>query len=109
MNNDLPIHKLFQPFREAKAPDGFADRVLARLNADTAPGRSWLRFFGLDGVARRWAWAGGLALAASVAILVPRRRIPQPFTEADLPIYLADSSHLEEEANLGTQIEVYFL
>lgn len=109
MNDDLPIKKLFQPFREAKAPEGFADRVLRRAKTDTAPGRSWLRFFGLGGTTGRWAWAGGLALAASVAILIPHRQALQPFTEADLPIYLADSTHLEEEANLGTQIEAYFL
>jgi hypothetical protein len=109
MNDDLPILKLFQPFREAKAPEGFADRVMARVHDETTPARSWLRSFGFGRAAGRWAWAGGLAMAASVAIMVHHRKTPQPFTNADLPIYLADSSHLEEEANLGTQIEAYFL
>lgn len=109
MNDDLPIQKLFQPFREAKAPGGFADRVMTRVNDETAHGHSWLRAIGLGGATGRWAWAGGLALAASVAILIPRRQTFQPFTNTDLPIYLADSAHIEEEANLGTQIEDYFL
>jgi hypothetical protein len=108
MNDDMPIKELFRPFREAKAPQGFADRVMARVKAELAPGHSWLHFFGLHGAAGRWAWAGGLAVAASVAMMIPSHLSP-PVPSPDLSIYLADSSPLEDEPNLGTQIEDYFL
>ena len=109
MNDDLPIKELFRPFREAKAPQGFADRVMARVTAELAPGHSWLHFFGLHGAAGRWAWAGGLAVAASVAMMILPSQPSLSVAPPDLSIYLADSSPLEEETNLGNQIEDYFL
>ena len=108
MNDDIPIKELFRPFREAKAPQGFADRVMARVTAELAPGHSWLHFFGLHGAAGRWAWAGGLAVAAAVAMMIPSHLSP-PVPSPDLSSYLADSSLLEAEPNLGTQIEDSFL
>ena len=109
MNDDPLIDKIFTPFREAKAPMGFTDQVMARLTTETTPARSWLNILGFGGTPRRWAWAGGLALAASLALMIPHRQSPQPFTKADMSIYLADSNQIEEEADLGTQIESYFL
>lgn len=109
MNDDAPTQKLFQPFREAKAPAGFDARVMARVREEGTPGRSWTVRLGLNGALGRWVWAGGFALAASMAVMIPRDRGPRPFTKADLSIYLADSTHVEEEADLGTGIERYFL
>lgn len=109
MNDDANIRNLFQPFREAKAPRGFEARVMAQVRAERAPIRSWANRLGLDHAFGRWVWAGGFALAASIAVMIPRDQGPRPFTKTDLSIYLADSTHLEEEADLGTGIESYYL
>jgi len=109
MNENEPIQKIFRPFREAKAPSGFTDRVMARLGEEETPARSWVRILGLSGAPGRWAWAGGLAVAASVALMIPHPQTPQPLGKVDVSIYLADSNQIEEEADLGTQIESYFL
>lgn len=103
MNDDLPIQKLFHPFREAKAPEGFADKVMANIFSKETPARRSSKPFG------RWAWAGGLALAASVALMVSHKPAPPPIANVDLSFYLSDTTTLEEDANLGTEIESYFL
>lgn len=108
MNDDPLIDQLFTPFREAKAPPGFTQKVMTRLKTEPMATRSWVRLFGFGGASGRWAWAGGLALAASVMLMISHRQTP-PSSQADISIYLADSSQLEEEADLGTQIESYFL
>ena len=108
MNDDTPIKEIFHPFREAKAPEGFTDKVMTRLQTETAPNhtrKSFLKFMGPT----RWVCGGGLALAASLAIMVPRWQNPDVVAKTDLSIYLADSNQVEEEADLGTQIESYFL
>ena len=109
MNEDNQIQKIFRPFREAKAPEGFTDQVMARVNRAGTPKQSWIKTFGFGGAPGRWAWAGGLALAASVAVMISPRQAPPTITKADLSIYLADSNQEEEEADLGTQIESCFL
>lgn len=108
MNDDPLIDKIFAPFRKAKAPPGFTQSVMTRLEAETMDSRSWVRFFGFGGTTGRWAWAGGLALAASVMLMISHRQTPTS-SPADISIYLADSNQLEEEVDLGTRIESYFL
>lgn len=109
MNDDPLIDKIFTPFREAKAPSGFTQRVMTRLKTETMASHPWVHFFGFGGTSGRWAWAGGLALAASVMLMIPQKQTTAPSSPADLSIYLADSNQIEEEADLGTQIESYFL
>ncbi len=109
MNEDNQIQKIFRPFREAKAPEGFTDQVMARVNSAGAPKQWRVKMFGFGAVPGRWAWAGGLALAASVALMISPRQTPPTITKTDLSIYLADSNQEEEEAGLGTRIESYFL
>lgn len=109
MNEDNQIQKIFHPFRQAKAPEGFTDQVMARVDRAGTLKQSWLKSVGFGDTSGRWAWAGGLALAAAVAIVILPRQTPQTGTKADLSIYLADSNQEEEEAGLGTRIESYFL
>jgi len=109
MTEDNQIQRIFHPFREAKAPKGFTDQVMAQVNSAGTAKPSLIRMFGFGGAPGRWAWAGGLALAASVALMISPRQAPPTITKTDLSIYLADSNQEEEETDLGTQIESYFL
>jgi hypothetical protein len=102
MNDDLPIQKLFHPFRDAKAPEGFTDKVMAHILSESSPRRSPMHF-------RRWVWTAGLALAASVILMVTHTRAPSSESNMDLSIYLADTNAVEEDGSLGTEIESYFL
>ncbi|MBK8576719.1 MAG: hypothetical protein IPN90_13945 [Elusimicrobia bacterium] len=103
MNDDLPIQQLFQPFREIKAPEGFADKVMANILSEAPPVQRSSRSWG------RWVWTGGLALAASLFLMVSFLKAPPPVSKMDLSLYLADTNTVEEEIDLGTEIESYFL
>jgi anti-sigma factor RsiW len=94
---------IFHSFRDALAPAGFAERVMAQV--ESTPRSPWWAPLGF----RRWAWAGGLAFAGTIFLLLPRHAGPRPTSGADLTLDLAYSSNPEEEAGFGTGIEENFL
>jgi anti-sigma factor RsiW len=110
------------PARDAAAPVGFTDSVMARITEE-APSRAlwrrWLHRLGLTQPFGQAAWTGGLALAAALVlwgpavrektfapVIVAQAASPETPLETD---FWQDIDTDDESPGLGTGIEEYFL
>jgi anti-sigma factor RsiW len=100
---------LFQTFREAQAPLGFTNRVMDRLQSEPTPFRRWWNSLWVKPAFGRWALASGLVLATALTLWMPRNPKIQPVDTTNISIYFSDANTLEDDVQLGTKIEEYFL
>lgn len=104
---------IFNAFREAQAPPHFTEKVMTKIQAEpTLFARVWNALWPKPAFAR-WTLASGLALATALTLWLPPRATPpqqlSSHPQTSLSIYLADTTTAEEELQLGTTIEAYFL
>jgi anti-sigma factor RsiW len=99
----------FQPFREAQAPLGFTSKVMTRLQNEPKSLRHWWNALWVKPAFGRWAMASGLVLATALTLWMPRNPKIQSMETTNVSIYFSESNTVEDDVQLGTKIEEYFL